>query len=71
MLYAGLDSHKSFSYITTMDDKGQIVAQKKVTERMMPVKRKRDTNNLAASSGTLPYIARRETQTIVHLKNNE
>jgi len=33
MLYTGLDFHKSFSYITTMDDKGQIVAQKKVTER--------------------------------------
>ena len=30
MLYTGLDLHKSFSYITTMNDKGQIVGQKKV-----------------------------------------
>ena len=30
MLYTGLDLHKSFSYITTMDDKGQIVGQKKL-----------------------------------------
>ena len=30
MLYTGLDLHKSFSYITTMDDKGQIVRQKKL-----------------------------------------
>ena len=64
MLYTGLDFHKSFSYITTMDDKGQIVAQEKVTERTLPAKRRRDTNNLAASSGTLPYIARREIQAI-------
>ncbi len=64
MFYTGLDFHKSFSYITTMNDKGQIVAQKKVTERTLPAKRRRDTNNLAASSGTLPYIARREIQTI-------
>ena len=28
MLYTGLDLHKSFSYITTMNDKGQIVGQK-------------------------------------------
>jgi transposase len=30
MLYTGLDLHKSFSYITTMNDKGQIVGQKKL-----------------------------------------
>lgn len=30
MFYTGLDLHKSFSYITTMDDKGQIVGQKKL-----------------------------------------
>ena len=30
MLYTGLDLHKSFSYITTMDDRGQIVSQKKL-----------------------------------------
>ena len=30
MLYTDLDLHKSFSYITTMDDKGQIVGQKKL-----------------------------------------
>jgi len=29
MLYTGLDYHRSFSYITTMDDKGKIVGQKK------------------------------------------
>ena len=30
MLYTGLDLHKSYSYITTIDDKGQIVGQKKL-----------------------------------------
>jgi transposase len=30
MLYTGLDYHRSFSYITTMNDKGQIVIQKKL-----------------------------------------
>jgi len=30
MLYTGLDFHKSFSYITTMDDEGKIVGQKKL-----------------------------------------
>jgi len=30
MLYTGLDYHKSFSYITTMNDKGKIVSQKKL-----------------------------------------
>jgi len=30
MLYTGLDLHKSFSYITTMDEKGRIVGQKKL-----------------------------------------
>jgi transposase len=30
MLYTGLDLHKSFSYITTVNDKGQIVGQKKL-----------------------------------------
>ena len=30
MLYTGLDLHKSFSYITTINDKGQIVGQKKL-----------------------------------------
>jgi len=30
MLYTGLDLHRSFSYITTMDDKGYIVGQKKL-----------------------------------------
>ena len=30
MLYTGLDLHKSFSYITTMHDKGEIISQKKL-----------------------------------------
>jgi transposase len=30
MLYTGLDLHRSFSYITTMNDKGEIVGQKKL-----------------------------------------
>ncbi len=30
MLYTGLDLHKSFSYITTMNDNGEIVGQKKL-----------------------------------------
>lgn len=30
MLYTGLDLHKSFSYITTMNDKGEIISQKKL-----------------------------------------
>jgi len=30
MLYTGLDLHRSFSYITTVDDKGKIVGQKKL-----------------------------------------
>ena len=30
MLYTGLGLHKSFSYITTMEDKGQIVGWKKL-----------------------------------------
>jgi transposase len=30
MLYTGLDYHKSFSYITTMNDRGEIVSQKKL-----------------------------------------
>jgi len=33
-------------------------------ERALPAKRRHNTNDLAASSGTLPYIARREIQTI-------
>lgn len=30
MLYTGLDLHKSFSYITTMNDKGEILSQRKL-----------------------------------------
>ncbi len=30
MLHTGLDLHKSFSYVTTMNNKGQIVGQKKL-----------------------------------------
>ena len=30
MLYTGLDLHRSFSYITTMNDKGEIVGQEKL-----------------------------------------
>lgn len=30
MLYTGLDYHRSFSYITTMDDKGKIINQRKL-----------------------------------------
>ena len=30
MLYKGLDLHRSFSYITTMNDKGEVVGQKKL-----------------------------------------
>jgi transposase len=30
MLYTGLDLHRSFSYITTMNDKGEIAGQKKL-----------------------------------------
>ena len=30
MLYTGLDFHRSFSYITTMNDKGEIIGQKKL-----------------------------------------
>lgn len=30
MLYTGLDYHKSFSYITTMNDRGEIISQKKL-----------------------------------------
>ena len=30
MLYTGLDLHRSFSYITTMNEKGEIVGQKKL-----------------------------------------
>ena len=28
MLYTGLDLHKSFSYITTMNDKGETISQR-------------------------------------------
>ena len=30
MLYTGLDLHRSFSYVTTINDKGEIVGQKKL-----------------------------------------
>ena len=30
MLYTGLDYHRSFSYITTMNDEGAIIGQKKL-----------------------------------------
>ena len=30
MLYTGLDYRRSFSYITTMDDKGDIISQKRL-----------------------------------------
>ena len=30
MLYTGLNYHRSFSYITTVNDKGEIIAQKKL-----------------------------------------
>ena len=30
MLYTGLDYHRSFSYIMTMNDKGEILSQKKL-----------------------------------------
>lgn len=30
MLYTGLDYHRSFSYITTMDDEGKIINQRKL-----------------------------------------
>ena len=42
----------------------EIQLKKKVTERTLPAKRRHNTNDLAASSGTLPYIARREIQII-------
>jgi len=30
MLYTGVDYHRSFSYLTTMNEKGEIIAQKKL-----------------------------------------
>jgi len=30
MLYTGLDYHRSFSYITTMNERGEILSQKKL-----------------------------------------
>jgi transposase len=30
MLYIGVDYHRSFSYLTTMNEKGEILTQKKV-----------------------------------------
>ena len=30
MLYTGVDLHRSFSYITTVNDKSEIVGQKKL-----------------------------------------
>jgi transposase len=30
MLYTGVDYHRSFSYLTTMNEKGEIVSQKKL-----------------------------------------
>ncbi len=30
MLYTGVDYHRSFSYLTTMNEKGEIVTQKKL-----------------------------------------
>ncbi len=30
MLYTGLDFHRSFTYVTTMDEKGEILSQKKL-----------------------------------------
>ena len=30
MLYTGLDYHRSFSYITTVNNKGKIISQKKL-----------------------------------------
>jgi len=42
----------------------EIQLKKKVIERTLPAKRRHNTNDLAASSGTLPYIARREIQPI-------
>ena len=29
MLYTGIDYHRSFSYLTTMNEKGEIINQKK------------------------------------------
>ena len=30
MLYTGLDFHRSFTYVTIMNDKGEIIGQKKL-----------------------------------------
>ena len=30
MLYTGVDYHRSFPYLTTMNEKGEIIAQKKL-----------------------------------------
>jgi transposase len=30
MLYTSVDYHRSFSYLTTMNDKGKVIAQKKL-----------------------------------------
>jgi len=30
MLYTGVDYHRSFSYVTTMNEKGEIINQKKL-----------------------------------------
>jgi len=30
MLYTGVDLHRNFSYITTMNDKGEVLGQKKL-----------------------------------------
>ena len=30
MLYTGLDYHRSFSYITTINEKGEVIGQKKL-----------------------------------------
>jgi hypothetical protein len=32
MLYTGIDYHRSFSYLTTMNEKGEIISQKKLPQ---------------------------------------
>jgi hypothetical protein len=32
MLYTAVGRHRSFSYLTTMDDKGEVIASKEATK---------------------------------------
>jgi len=54
MLYTGLDFHKSLPYITTMNEKGKVIGQKKLPSNAEVVEFLKGTISVEHSDELLP-----------------